>query len=112
MNRTGKGYFEKGKSGNPNGRTKGSQNTITIAIFDELLKAMKKTKKKEVISKGKSIIEHFVERAYKSDTVLCSFMKKIIPDKVYHKEDFENEDVKVTFEIVEASSTYKRRIKW
>jgi hypothetical protein len=66
---------------------------------------MKKTKKKEVISNGKSIIEHFVERAYKSDTVLCSFMKKIISDRTYHKEDFENEDVKVTFEIVEASST-------
>lgn len=37
--------------------------------------------------------------------VLISFMKKIIPDKVYHKEDFESGDVKVTFEIVDASST-------
>jgi hypothetical protein len=37
--------------------------------------------------------------------VLISFMKKIIPDRIYHKEDFENEDVKVTFELVDAKST-------
>jgi len=102
---TGKGSFVKGQVANLKGRPKGARNKITVAIFDELLKTMKEVEKSETISKGKSIIKHFVERAYKSDAVLCSFMKKIIPDKVYHKEDFENVDVNVTFEIVDTRST-------
>jgi len=104
MNITGKGGFEKGQIANPKGRPRGSKNTMTIAIFDEVLKTMEEVEKNKTISKGKSIIKHFIERAYKNDTVLCSFMKKIIPDKVYHKEDFDNGDVKVTFELVDAKS--------
>jgi len=40
------------------------------------------------------------------DLYVYSFIKKIIPDRVYHKEDFENGDIcKVIFEIVDAKST-------
>lgn len=105
LNITGKGGFVKGQVANPKGRPKGARNRITVAIFDELLKTMEEVEKNKTISQGKSIIKHFIEKAYKNDVILCSLMKKIIPDKVYHKEDFENGDVKVTFEIVEASST-------
>ena len=105
LNITGKGGFVKGQVANPKGRPKGARNKITIAIFDELLNTMEEVEKNKTISQGKSIIKHFIERAYKSDAVLCSFIKKIIPDKVYNKEDFENRDVKVIFEIVDAKST-------
>lgn len=94
--------FKKGVVTNPNGRPKGSKNAITVKIFEDLLKEMKAVEKDETISKGKSILKHFIERAYKNDTVLCAFMKKLVADRTFNIEDFQNGTIKVTFEIIEA----------
>ena len=67
-------WYPPGVSGNPNGRPKrGSLETM----FRE---AMEEVKKRH---NGKDIIHHFVERAYKSDTVLICVMKKLIADKIH-----------------------------
>jgi len=94
--------FKKGIVTNPNGRPKGSKNAITVKIFEDLLKEMKAVEKDETISKGKSILKHFIERAYKNDTVLCAFMKKLVADRTFNIEDFQNGTIKVTFEIIES----------
>jgi hypothetical protein len=61
----------KGISGNPNGRPPVPE----IKEFREALDRAKKTH-------NKSLLDHFVERAYKSDVVLVAASKKILPDKV------------------------------
>lgn len=99
--------FKKGVVTNPNGRPKGSKNTMTVKIFEDLLKEMKAVEKDETISKGKSILKHFIERAYKNDTVLCAFMKKLVADRTFNVEDFQNGVIKVTFEIIEAGKEEK-----
>lgn len=93
--------FKKGIVTNPDGRPKGSKNTMTVKIFEDLLKEMKAAEKDKTISKGKSILRHFIERAYKNDTVLCAFMKKLVADRTFNIEDFQNGTIKVTFEIIE-----------
>ncbi len=65
--------YKKGQSGNPFGRKKGSKNTFTI---NELKKSIKKVEGKSKIN----IFEHFVKRAFISDSVLIALMKKIIPN--------------------------------
>ena len=64
--------FQKGKIANPNGRPKNAE-------AEELRVALKKAHTK----RGLSILEHFVERAYKNDKVLVAVMKKLIADKSY-----------------------------
>jgi len=66
-----KGLFQKGKSGNPNGRPKGSMDFIS-----QLKTTIKKVEKK----KGISLIEHAVEKAYTNPQVLIALLKKLIPD--------------------------------
>jgi len=103
--------FKKGVSGNPGGKPKGTKHSMTVDMMDELLRAIANTKEKKEISKGKSILEHFVERAYKSDTVLNAFMKKLIPDRTFNIEDFRNGNIKVVFEIVDAQTPKTRKEK-
>jgi len=66
-----KGLFQKGKSGNPNGRPKGSMD------FTSQLKAVIKEVEKE---KGISLIKFAVQKAYTNPQVLIALLKKIIPD--------------------------------
>lgn len=73
--------FKKGQSGNPDGRPKGTKNKWSKFLFEDLLKEMRLVEKNEVISKGRTVLAHFVERAYKSDNVLNSLMKKLVADK-------------------------------
>ena len=79
--------FKKGVVTNPNGRPKGSKNTITTKLFNDLLKEMKAVEKNKQISEGKSIIKHFIEQAYSNDTVLCALMKKLVADQQTTKVD-------------------------
>jgi hypothetical protein len=62
--------FKKGKSGNPNGRPKGSG---AIKELNEIIKTVEKRKQKKLFT-------HFVNRAYQEDKVLVALMKKLVPD--------------------------------
>lgn len=61
--------FKKGQINNPHGRPKAPE-------VEELRIALKAAKEKN----NKSLIDHFVERAYSNDKVLVAVMKKLIPD--------------------------------
>jgi len=96
--------FEKGnKFGD--GRPKGAKGKFKQSMFEELLQAAKKVEKNEKISGGKSIVEHFCERCYRSDTVLSAFMKKLVADRSFNINEFQGEGIKkIVFEIVDAKS--------
>ena len=62
-----------GKSNNPNGRPpKGN------AFVEQLAKAIKVVEK----AKGKSLMQHAIERAYVEDTVLIALLRKVLPDEI------------------------------
>lgn len=86
--------WEKGKSGNPNGRPKGSKNKLTLALQAAIEEVEKE--------KGKGLFKHFVERGFKSDQVLTALIKKLIADKT-EIEGFVEGDIKVTIELVGAN---------
>jgi hypothetical protein len=65
--------FQKGVSGNPKGRAKGS------GYFDELMEAIRKVETRKKIT----LCEHFVEQAYKNPKVLAAVMNKLIANKQF-----------------------------
>ena len=65
------GKWVKGHSGNPSGVKAGSEVTLT-----ELVSAIRSVEKKE----RKSLLQHLVSRAYKSDAALGILLKKLLPD--------------------------------
>lgn len=68
-NRDEKGRFVEGNCANPTGRPRESG-------VNELRRAIEKAQK----DKEKDFLEHLVERAYTSDTVLVAIAKKLWPD--------------------------------
>lgn len=70
--------WEKGQSGNPNGRPKKGDSA------EEMLLVAIRTVEK---SKRKNLLNHFVRRAFKNDKVLIALVKKIVPDKKYLEGD-------------------------
>ena len=64
--------WKKGESGNPKGRVPAPE---TIELRNALDKIAKE--------KDMSFLEHFVRRAYVSDTCAIALSKKIIADKVH-----------------------------
>lgn len=63
--------WQKGQTGNPKGRPK-----TGLSELEQLRAAIKKAS----ITKKKDLFTHFVERAYKNDSVLAALMKKVIAD--------------------------------
>ena len=81
--------WEKGKSGNPNGRPKTGLSEL------ENLRAAIKTVSAQ---KRKDLFTHFIEQAYESDNVLIAVMRKIIADMKHIEADLTVE-------------TYEERVK-
>ena len=68
----------KGRTNNPNGRPRTGE-----AFVEQLRIALETVAKK----KGKTLIQHAVERAYEDDMVLTALLKKILPDQLQHSGD-------------------------
>ena len=70
----------KGQSGNPKGQPKNPE-------MEELRQAIRQARKKH----GRSILNHFVERAFFNDAVLIALIKKFVPDKVHKELDMDDD---------------------
>ena len=95
--------FQKGNQfGNRKGRPKGSRNKLNKSMLDKLIEVADKVEDNKTVSQGKSLLEHFVERAYRNDQVLVTYLKKIIADRNYLTESKEgNGSVQIIkFQIV------------
>jgi len=86
-NRGNPNWTKGGKSPNPKGREKGS-----YAVYTLLSDAIQKVEKQ----KGINILEHFVDRAMRNDTVLVALLKKLVPDR----QNIEGENLQRIIEIV------------
>lgn len=75
----------KGETGNRHGRPR-------VPEVEELRIALQKAKKEN----NKSFLEHFVQRAYRDDTVAIALAKKILPDKL----ETELKDYDIRIELI------------
>ncbi|MEZ5691953.1 MAG: DUF5681 domain-containing protein [Rickettsiales bacterium] len=84
--------FEKGKSGNPNGRPKGSRNKTTMQAVLELLE-----------DEAEEITRKVIERAKKGDMVAIKLvMERICPPRKDLPVYFEIGSVKTIFDLIPA----------
>lgn len=63
------------KSGNYNGRPKGTRTIVTMA-------ELKRVCDEVGYDKSEHVIQHYVKRAYESDQVLCHLMNKLFPSRI------------------------------
>ncbi|MBA7577963.1 hypothetical protein ES708_19819 [subsurface metagenome] len=83
------------------GKIKGSKNKVSQKLFDEFLDTISEVEEDKQISKGKSFFKHIIEQGYSDRTVAVAILKKLIPDRIFNKMDFEGDrDIKVQFELV------------
>jgi hypothetical protein len=94
--------FKKGEVTNPKGRPIGAKGKLNKSMLDKLIEIAGKVEENKTVSQGKSLLEHFVERAYRNDQVLVTYLKKIIADRNYLTESKEgNGSVQIIkFQIV------------
>ena len=69
--------WQPGESGNPDGRPKGPKSELA-----KLREAVREVEARRTIKAGRpiSLYVHFVDRAFKDDTVLTALAKKLVPD--------------------------------
>lgn len=102
-NPTGKGGFQPGHK-NVGGRKVGSKNLFNSDARKAILAAMKIVQADKSISKGESFWINIVKRAYSSDVIAVSLLKKFIPDLAATQHSLDKGVVKkVKFEIIESN---------
>ncbi len=87
-NRDKKGRFGANNNANPNGRPRNSE-------IDEFRAAIARVQKQQ---DRIPIFDHFVEEAYKDNTVLIALMRKMLPDLKMVEADIKTEGFRIIIE--------------
>lgn len=70
--------WDKGQSGNPDGRPKGPKSEL--AKLREAVREVESRRLNSGIKEGAKLYEHFVMQAFKDNAVLNALLKKLVPD--------------------------------
>ena len=70
--------WDKGQSGNPDGRPKGPKSEL--AKLREAVREVEARRINSGIKEGARLYEHFVRQAFKDNAVLNALLKKLVPD--------------------------------